>query len=39
MDLHILPGEKARDVAEAHKTDLLHQQEYDSKATRPKTKN
>src|SRR5258705_9060423 len=32
MDIHIVPGVKARDVAEAHKKDLLHQQEYGCKA-------
>jgi AraC-like DNA-binding protein len=32
MDVHIVPGVKARDVAEAHKEDLLHQQEYGCKA-------
>ena len=28
MDIHIAPGVKAKDVAEAHRKDLLHQQEY-----------
>ena len=28
MDIHTLPGVKARDVAEAHRLDLLHQREY-----------
>jgi hypothetical protein len=28
MDVHIAPGVKAKDVAEAHRKDLLHQQEY-----------
>src|SRR5262245_39550063 len=28
MDVHSVPGVKARDVAEAHRKDLLHQQEY-----------
>lgn len=32
MDVHIVPGVKARDVAEAHKKDLLHQGEYGCKA-------
>jgi AraC-like DNA-binding protein len=32
MDVHIVPGVKARDVAEAHKKDLLHQQEYGCRA-------
>jgi AraC-like DNA-binding protein len=32
MDVHIVPGVKARDVAEAHKKDLLHQKEYGCKA-------
>jgi AraC-like DNA-binding protein len=27
MDVHIVPGVKAKDVAEAHRLDLLHQQE------------
>src|SRR6478672_8969446 len=31
MDVHIVPGVKARDVAEAHRKDLLHQEEYDCK--------
>lgn len=31
MDIHIAPGVKARDVAEAHRKDLLHQEEYDCK--------
>ncbi|NJO25499.1 MAG: DUF4242 domain-containing protein [Bacteroidia bacterium] len=32
MDVHIVPGVKARDVAEAHKKDLQHQEEYGCKA-------
>jgi AraC-like DNA-binding protein len=28
MDVHNVPGVKARDVAEAHRNDLLHQEEY-----------
>jgi AraC-like DNA-binding protein len=28
MDVHIVPGVKARNVAEAHRLDLLHQEEY-----------
>jgi AraC-like DNA-binding protein len=28
MDVHIIPGVKARDVAEAHRKDLLHQEEH-----------
>jgi AraC-like DNA-binding protein len=28
MDVHIVPGVKARDVAEAHTKDLFHQEEY-----------
>jgi len=31
MDVHSLPGVKARDVAEAHAMDLLHQQEHGCK--------
>lgn len=31
MDVHIVPGVKARDVAEAHRKDLLHQNEYECK--------
>jgi AraC-like DNA-binding protein len=31
MDVHIVPGVKARDVAEAHTKDLLHQEEYSCK--------
>jgi len=31
MDVHIVPGVKARDVAEAHRKDLMHQEEYDCK--------
>ncbi|HEX5654055.1 MAG TPA: nickel-binding protein [Chitinophagaceae bacterium] len=31
MDIHIVPGVKARDVAEAHRKDLLHQEEYECK--------
>lgn len=29
MDVHIVPGVKAKDVAEAHRKDLLHQGEYE----------
>lgn len=32
MDIHILPGVKARDVAEAHKKDLHFQEECGCKA-------
>ncbi|WP_052273499.1 nickel-binding protein, partial [Flavihumibacter solisilvae] len=32
MDVHNVPGVKARDVAEAHQKDLLHQEEYGCKA-------
>src|SRR5438067_13107099 len=32
MDVHNVPGVKARDVAEAHQKDLLHQQEYGCRA-------
>jgi hypothetical protein len=28
MDVHIVPGVKAKDVAEAHRWDLFHQQEH-----------
>lgn len=28
MDVHIVPGVKAKNVAEAHRKDLLHQEEY-----------
>ncbi|BAU52702.1 nickel-binding protein [Mucilaginibacter gotjawali] len=28
MDVHIVPGVKAKDVAEAHRLDLLHQHEH-----------
>lgn len=28
MDIHIVPGVKAQNVAEAHRQDLLHQDEY-----------
>src|SRR6185503_5503058 len=28
MDVHIVPGVKAKDVAEAHRKDLLHQEEH-----------
>jgi hypothetical protein len=28
MDIHNVPGVKARDVAEAHRKDLLHQNEF-----------
>ena len=31
MDVHIVPGVKARDVAEAHRKDLLHQEEHGCK--------
>lgn len=31
MDVHIVPGVKARNVAEAHYQDLLHQEEYGCK--------
>lgn len=31
MDVHIVPGVKARNVAEAHYQDLLHQDEYGCK--------
>jgi AraC-like DNA-binding protein len=31
MDVHIVPGVKAKDVAEAHRQDLLHQEEYECK--------
>jgi AraC-like DNA-binding protein len=31
MDVHIVPGVKARNVAEAHYQDLLHQSEYGCK--------
>jgi AraC-like DNA-binding protein len=31
MDVHIIPGVKARDVAKAHHLDLLHQEEYQCK--------
>lgn len=31
MDVHIVPGVKARGVAEAHRQDLLHQEEYGCK--------
>ena len=31
MDVHIVPGVKAKDVAEAHRKDMLHQDEYDCK--------
>ena len=31
MDVHIVPGVKARDVAEAHRQDLLHQEEHECK--------
>jgi AraC-like DNA-binding protein len=29
MDVHIVPGVKAKDVAEAHRKDLLHQEEFE----------
>jgi AraC-like DNA-binding protein len=32
MDVHAVPGVKARDVAEAHQQDLLHQHEYGCRA-------
>ncbi|HVV54144.1 MAG TPA: nickel-binding protein [Mucilaginibacter sp.] len=32
MDVHIVPGVKAIDVAQAHHLDLLHQQEFGCKA-------
>ena len=32
MDVHIVPGVKAGDVAQAHQKDLLHQEEYGCKA-------
>lgn len=28
MDVHVVPGVRARNVAEAHRQDLLHQEEY-----------
>src|SRR5215213_9752533 len=31
MDIHIVPGVKAVNVAEAHRKDLLHQDEYHCK--------
>src|SRR5688572_16876475 len=31
MDVHIVPGVKAKDVAEAHRLDLLHQGDYNCK--------
>lgn len=31
MDVHIVPGVRARDVAEAHYKDLLHQEEFECK--------
>ena len=31
MDVHIVPGVKARNVAEAHRQDLLHEEEYGCK--------
>lgn len=31
MDVHIVPGVKAKNVAEAHRQDLLHQEEYGCK--------
>ncbi|MEO6453219.1 MAG: DUF4242 domain-containing protein, partial [Ginsengibacter sp.] len=31
MDVHTVPGAKSRDVAEAHRLDLLHQDEYSCK--------
>ncbi|HSN08454.1 MAG TPA: nickel-binding protein, partial [Hanamia sp.] len=32
MDVHIVPGVKAKDVATAHRKDLLHQEEYGCRA-------
>ena len=31
MDVHIVPGVKAGDVAEAHSKDVIHQDEYGCK--------
>jgi AraC-like DNA-binding protein len=31
MDVHIIPGVKARDVAQAHNLDMLHQEEHQCK--------
>ncbi len=31
MDVHIVPGVKARDVAEAHRKDMIHQGEHNCK--------
>lgn len=31
MDVHIVPGVKARDVAEAHRLDMMHQEEFECK--------
>jgi hypothetical protein len=31
MDVHIVPGATAKDVAEAHRLDLLHQDEHGCK--------
>src|SRR3984885_3714849 len=31
MDVHIVPGVKAKNVADAHQKDLLHQEEYGCK--------
>src|SRR5215471_18130028 len=31
MDIHIVPGVKAKDVAEAHRKDLLQQEEHQCK--------
>jgi AraC-like DNA-binding protein len=31
MDVHIIPGVKARDVAQAHQLDMLHQEEHECK--------
>ncbi|HET9430344.1 MAG TPA: nickel-binding protein [Chitinophagaceae bacterium] len=31
MDVHIIPGIKARDIAEAHRKDLFHQDEFECK--------
>ena len=31
MDIHSVPGVKSKDVAEAHRKDLIHQHEYGCK--------
>lgn len=31
MDIHIVPGVKAKNVAEAHRLDMMHQDEYNCK--------